>query len=64
MSYYQKFFEVNYTIVICIINLEDMNLQLGSIRFRQNLKNHFINSTVQMYKQIIEPLPSLDQSLA
>ena len=64
MSYYQKFFEVNNTIVICIINLEDMNLQLGSIRFRQNLKNHFINSTVQMYKQIIEPLPSLDQSLA
>ena len=62
MSYYQKFFEVNNTIVICIINLEDMNLQLGSIRFRQNLKNHFINSTVQMYKLIIEPVPSLDQS--
>ena len=62
MSYYQKFFEVNNTIVICIINLEDMNLQLGSIRFRQNLKKHFINSTVQMYKLIIEPVPSLDQS--
>ena len=56
MSHYQKFIKVNNSVIVCIINLEDMFLQLSSISFRQNLEK--INCVVQWLVNYTKPLPS------